>query len=283
MSRTAATARETLGQVDDLLGSMSKLAPTSTLLASRVSGFREQLEEVYELASLGLTTEALTHEISNIVEHLKGRTNQALTYLRRKQSRDAELLSFVDAVSSAVTALRKQLGHLDPSLRFARDKRDVIDLRKFFLDVGAFYKERLKAKRISYDVSERGDGNFSVRTSRGRLVQVVDNIILNSEYWLSADLDGGHISAAAIKVEIDAPRVRISDTGRGVIPELEGTLFEPFVTGKGRGRGRGLGLFIVAQLLDADDCTIQLSHERNEFGRRYIFDLDLSGARYEQP
>jgi signal transduction histidine kinase len=174
------------------------------------------------------------------------------------------------------------LGHLDPSLRFARDKREVIDLRKFFEDVGAFYEERLHAKRISYDVLESGDGNFSVRTSRGRLVQVVDNIILNSEYWLSADLDGGHISAAVIKVEIDAPHVRISDTGRGVIPELEGTLFEPFVTGKGRSRGRGLGLFIVAQLLDADDCTIQLSHDRNEFGRRYIFDLDLSGARYDE-
>lgn len=282
MSRTAANARTTLDQVDDLLESMSKLGPTSNLLASRVSGFREQLQEVYELASLGLTTEALTHEISNIAEHLKERTNQALTYLRRKQSRDAELLSFGDAVSSAVAALRKQLGHLDPSLRFARDKREVIDLRKFFEEVGAFYKERLGAKSIAYRISERGSENFSVRTSRGRLVQVVDNIILNSEYWLSADLDAGYIDSAVINVEIDAPHVRISDTGRGVIPELEATLFEPFVTGKGRSRGRGLGLFIVAQLLDADDCTIQLSHERNEFGRRYIFALDLSGARYDE-
>ncbi len=282
MSRTALTARQTLEQVDELLEAMSKLVPTSNLLANRVISFREQLEEVYELASLGLTTEALTHEISNIAEHLKGRTNQAQSYLRRKQSRDAELISFVDSVSSAVTALRKQLGHLDPSLRFARDKREVIDLRTFFDGVGSFYKERLAAKGISYALSEPVGGTFAVRMSRGRLVQVVDNIILNSEYWLSSDLEAGHISMAAISVDLNAPHVHISDTGRGVIPELEGTIFEPFVTGKGRSRGRGLGLFIVAQLLDADDCAIGLLHERNQFGRRYIFDLDLSGARYDE-
>ena len=53
MSRTAATARDTLGHVDTLLGSMSKLAPTSALLASRVSGFREQLEEAVRIGELG--------------------------------------------------------------------------------------------------------------------------------------------------------------------------------------------------------------------------------------
>jgi signal transduction histidine kinase len=282
MSHTVVAAKETLGKVNELLEVMSSLAPKSNVLANRVVRFREQIEEVYELASLGLTTEALTHEISNIAEHLKGRTNQAQSYLRRKQSRDAELLSFVDAVSSAVAALRKQLGHLDPSLRFARDRREVIDLHRFFAGVGLFYKERLGAKDISFQVSERGRGNFSVRMSRGRLVQVTDNILLNSEYWLAADLDVGQIKQASIRIVIDAPHVYISDTGRGVLRELEGILFEPFVTGKGRGRGRGLGLFIVEQLLDADDCTIALSHERNDFDRRYIFDLDLSGARHDE-
>ena len=280
LSQTAASARDTLKEVDDLLTALVQLGPTGKLLANRVAGFRERLEEVYELASLGLTTEALTHEISNIAENLRSRTNQAHSYLRRKQSRDVELLSFVEEVSTAVAALRKQLGHLDPSLRFARDRREVIDLREFFEKLGSFYKERLRGKGIEWRLTEARNGSFSVRMSRGRLVQVVDNLILNSEYWLAADLEAKHISRAAIKVQLDAPHVRISDTGRGVLPALEGNLFEPFVTGKGRGRGRGLGLFIVAQLLDSDDCTITLSPERNEYRRRYIFDIDFTGARH---
>ena len=83
---------------------------------------------------------------------------------------------------------------------------------------------------------------------------------------------------AEITIMVDAPVVTVRDNGRGVEERVEDALFEPFVTTKRSGEGRGLGLFVARQLLDSESCGIVLLPDRNNRGRRYVFELDLSGA-----
>jgi signal transduction histidine kinase len=109
-------------------------------------------------------------------------------------------------------------------------------------------------------------------------VQVLDNLILNSEYWLKEDLRLRTISKGLITFELQKPFVRISDNGRGIEPRLEASIFEPFVTGKGKGKGRGLGLFIVKQLLESEACDIALMPKRNKAGRLSVFEMNFSGV-----
>jgi signal transduction histidine kinase len=69
----------------------------------------------------------------------------------------------------------------------------------------------------------------------------------------------------------------ISDSGPGVDPRYEETLFEMFVTAKpDRDSGQGLGLFIIKQLLQIDGCDVLLLNDRNLDGRRYKFAVNLS-------
>ena len=75
--------------------------------------------------------------------------------------------------------------------------------------------------------------------------------------------------------------MRVADNGAGVDESVEDSLFEPFVTMKRTGEGRGLGLFVCRQLLDSESCDLVLLADRNERGRRYVFELDLSGATGE--
>ena len=42
--------------------------------------------------------------------------------------------------------------------------------------------------------------------------------------------------------------------------------------------GQGLGLFITQTLLKERKCSISLLQERNEFDRRYKFEIDLTEA-----
>jgi len=84
--------------------------------------------------------------------------------------------------------------------------------------------------------------------------------------------------AGVITVVIDKPYLRVGDNGRGVDPSVEATLFEPFVTAKGRGKGRGLGLFISAQLLESEGCSLGVLPSRNRYGRLYNFQMDLTGV-----
>jgi signal transduction histidine kinase len=120
--------------------------------------------------------------------------------------------------------------------------------------------------------------DFSIRINRGKLTQIIDNLVLNSEYWLLEDARLSRVKEPQIVFEIEEPWVRVSDNGRGIDPELEASIFEPFVSGKAPGTGRGLGLYIVQQLLQAEGCGITLTPERNTLGRRYVFQIDFSGA-----
>jgi signal transduction histidine kinase len=44
--------------------------------------------------------------------------------------------------------------------------------------------------------------------------------------------------------------VRITDTGKGIPPEIKARIFDAFFTTKAAGEGSGLGLYIVKQIID---------------------------------
>jgi len=131
---------------------------------------------------------------------------------------------------------------------------------------------------VTVDVVVANRGDFTVRFNRGKLMQIVDNLIINSTYWLKEDIRLGRTKTGTITLAVDRPFLRVCDTGRGIAPSVERNLFEPFITTKPRGEGRGLGLFIARQLLDTEGCAIALAGERNKKGRLYTFEIDLGGA-----
>ena len=186
----------------------------------------------------------------------------------------------IGTVRSSVAAMRKQLAHLVPSLRYLRERREQINLASFVEELGHFYEERLAAIGIKLVVQTHSKG-FSVYMNRGKLTQVFDNLVLNAEYWLKESIGAGFIEKGEITFAVGEPYVRVTDNGRGVEESVEDSLFEPFVTMKRTGEGRGLGLFVCRQLLDSESCELTLLTDRNERGRRYVFELDLSGAASE--
>jgi C4-dicarboxylate-specific signal transduction histidine kinase len=137
-------------------------------------------------------------------------------------------------------------------------------------------EDRFARFGISVHVQTKAD--FTIKFNTGHLLQVVDNLMRNSEYWLRQYAAHHEGAPLQIYVVIAGPEVLVWDTGPGVRPAIEKTLFEAFVTDKPRGQGNGLGLYIVTQLLERAGCSIRLSPERNEAKRRYKFVLDMSGA-----
>ena len=271
-------ARGLLAGLDSQLGDLVEIKALGRVLDDRVDSLRLQMDEMYEAIALGLTAEALSHEIFQIADGLAKRARAVKAKLGRTSAPAEVALEFVENVKSSVMALRKQLSYLSPALRFVREQREDLSIHTFVADVRDFYAERLARNSIELEVECRSEGDFRVWINRGKLAQVFDNFILNSEYWLIEEAKAGRMKRGIIQIVVDRPFVRISDNGRGIDPSVEPVLFEPFVTAKGRGKGRGLGLFIVKQLLDSEGCHVGALPERNAAKRLYGFQIDLRGA-----
>ena len=197
---------------------------------------------------------------------------------KKNSLRKAAVVTYSEHVRSSVTAMRKQLAHLTPSLRYLRERRERIEILELVQELATFYNEKLANKEIVVVVEKGRSPGFAVHMNKGKLTQVFDNLVLNSEYWLREAIRAGLIKKGEITIVVDAPVVRVMDNGRGVEESIEESLFEPFVTTKRSGEGRGLGLFVVHQLLDSESCGILLLPDRNSRGRRYVFEIDLMGA-----
>ncbi len=279
INETLVEAKSILKQVEAILSETRKLGSIADVIQPDLEYLRDQLAQFSELAGLGITAEALSHEMTVIADGLAARTTNLVIKLRANQSVDPQVLAYTEFVHTTIAGFRKQLSHLDPSLRYVREHRDEISMVVFFGDVQKFYEERFERNNISLAIEETCK-NFAILMNKGKLTQVVDNLFLNSEYWLKEDLRKATIKRARIYVKIQEPFVEVYDTGRGVSPSVEHQLFQPFVTTKPKGVGRGLGLFINRQLLDTSNCQILLLPDRNQFERRYIFRIDFTGALY---
>ena len=277
VSTAAASAEKMLAEVSVALDHASELKSMREVLDRRWETFHDEVSVLYESISLGLTAETLAHELHNIAARLAEKSATLLQEVKRGP-REASIVTYIEHVRSSVAAMRKQLAHLTPSLRYLRERRERIELLAWVQDLATFHNQKLHAKGIEVVVLKRGSPGVVVNMNQGKLTQIFDNLVLNAQYWLREAIRASSIKNGEITVVVDGSVVRVMDNGRGVEESVEDSLFEPFVTTKPSGEGRGLGLFVARQLLDSESCAIVLLPDRNARGRRHVFEIDLSGA-----
>jgi signal transduction histidine kinase len=276
--RTAMTSVQgTLTELTAFLLKVELAQDRNRVLHEEILQMRAQIEDGIETMGLGLTAEALSHEMFRIADGLASRTDDFARRVAGGTMDESEVRRYVEYIRGSVGALRKELAHFSPSLQYVRERRESIDMRSFAEEIAQYYGEHWRDRDTS--VLVRGDSisRFLVRASRGKLTQVLDNLLLNSGYWIGVAQDQGLIGQGQVTIRLRRPIITISDNGLGVEPSVEHSLFDAFVTRKPRGTGRGLGLFIVRQLLESDDCTIDLGPSRDDDQRRREFTINLAG------
>ena len=278
LERVIGEADRLIASVDLYVQRVDRLGTLADVLERDLDKLGEQVDDFAELAALGLTVESVAHELRNVTDALSQRTRDLSGRLKSTGGADPQVVAYLEHVRSAMSAVRKQLSHLSPALRYVREERQTFGLSAFVDDFVEFHRGRLARRSINLLV-DKPFAESRVRMNKGRLTQVLDNLVQNSEYWLREDLAAQRIQAAEIHLQsVGAGRLRVWDTGRGFDPAIEDSVFEPFVTNKPPGTGRGLGLFIVRQLLRAAGATIELLQDRNAQGGRYVLEVDLGGA-----
>ncbi len=147
------------------------------------------------------------------------------------------------------------------------------DLVEFIAGVERVFAPRARDKGLLLETQVDADVPRWVRGDEQRLRQVVFNLVANAVTFTQR---GGVV--VSVKVDGEALSFSVSDTGRGIMAEDMGRLFEPFVQlGERAAGGTGLGLAISRSLVERMGGKLQVESKPG-WGSRFWFAVRLPEA-----
>jgi len=241
-----------------------------------VESVEDEKARLLHLAALGLSIEKLAHELNRASKH-------ALEALSQMDS-SPNAASLKRSAVLQLQSLRKRLQNLDPLLTPARQTKQEFDLGKEIQSVLDGFQARFERHGIIPRLSTKGAGPVKVKAVRAMFIQVLENLIDNSVYWMSVGKRRKVADEAPreIHIVLDGNRnvIEVSDTGPGIAPENRERVFRPFFTLKPAGYGKGLGLYIGREIAEYHGGSLKLTDKGLKTKNRLnTFELDFSSGR----
>ncbi len=224
------------------------------LVFARALGAQSRLESrlrrTETLATMGQMAAMLAHEIRNPLGIIRGAAERIG---RRYQIEEDEVYRFIP---EEVDRLEATLGAY---LHFARPggEDEAGDLAEALDRTLALVRTEFERAGVVL-VTEIEEGAYPVATGAHFLQQVFLNVFLNSR---DAMPDGGTLTVSLVH-EGRRGRVRITDTGMGMTPEVRRRATEAFYTAKER--GSGLGLAVVDRVVEEAGGRLELQSRVGE-------------------
>lgn len=233
---------------------------------------RENASKV-RLATLGQLAAQLAHEIGTPLSSVSGHLQLAL--LQRDLT--PTLRERLEVATREIARIGRIVRDYLDSTRGLEPERKPTSLRQLLheaVEVTGGVEQPSKPA-VSIAIS---DEPADFVTDPGLLRQILINLLSNA---FDAIANNGYVTVAGGtkngKVEIS-----VSDTGAGISPEDQLSIFEPFYTTKGRGKNTGLGLAICRELAKTLGGSIEVKSTPGK-GSTFTVHLPLSGAGEGEP
>ncbi len=249
------------------------------MLRQDFSNSRDRMLSLYESAAVGLSARGLAHELRTHIVEIRRRIAGIEELMKDGRADEKNVARHARSIRAACASITSAAAIIDPLLPRTRAVKEVIDLFDFVTEYKENRKGGLDREGIDFEINGK-TGKAVAKINRGRLLAVLDNLTRNSVYWLRRGAEVLDIKRPKhIRVDIISSGFTLSDSGPGIDPDYEDSIFEMFISAKPAAeRGQGLGLFISSQLLAADGCSISLSTDKNQDGRRHKFIVDLGAV-----
>jgi len=206
-----------------------------------------------KLASLGLLAAGVAHEIRTPLTAIK-----AVLYLQKKkfQSGSPERDN-VEVVEREILRLERIVNDFIRFARPADPQPAVLNVEDLLLELQNFFTPQLGDANIQLIMEILAP--MRIRADAAQIKQVLINLVQNAADSIGGD---GKIILRArpdrkqiASVERSVVAIEVTDTGKGISPEVEKRLFDPFFTTKEN--GSGLGLTIAAQIVQKHGGELQ--------------------------
>ena len=225
---------------------------------------REDLQLSQRRETIAHLAAGIAHDLNNLVTVVAATASQ----LELRNAGDAELDQAVGRIRRAMDTARELVGGLN-ELGRPEQQRSHLDLRRIAAQsVELVGGDRVRRHQVKVEVP---DSPCMVLGSPTEVLQAIINLVLNG---CDADADvpprvtvtvrpcATMLPDRAPDVGMFNPQLRyalisVSDTGKGIHPEIRSKLFDHYFTTKGR-HGTGLGLAIVANIVRSHNAALWL-------------------------
>lgn len=235
-----------------IIAKRASLHRAMSLQNEQNSILKTQIQQIHSLASIGLISSMVAHELNNILTPLANYAQLAIDHPDDAALREKALQKTILNCQRACKIQQSLLALANGQ----RQPKQVANIRALVDEVFAclcrdFRKDKIE---VSIDI----DPKLEAPLVAAQIQQVVMNLVLNARDAMLGK--GGSIIIGAGKTE-DKLFISVADTGPGIPAAMLPRIFEPFVTTKSgsdssSGSGTGLGLAFCREIVEAHDGAI---------------------------
>lgn len=264
--------REEMEVFTDLEHSLQEFHDLSTRAQQRIEEVEADSRQMVQMAGVGLLVEMIAHELARSTEG-------ALASLESLRGKDLpqEVSARLDTLRAEVKSISKRLRVLDEASVPGRQRAEAFDLVGLVEDLKEGHAPQFARHRIEMRI-KAPKGPLRVKLVKGMVVQILENLLSNSVYWMKirADREAGYRPVIDVRIEADPLTIRFSDNGRGIAPDHRERVFRAYWSLKEKSKRRGLGLFIAASNAEDLKGKLTLSDKPDkQTGRLHEFVLEL--------
>jgi len=247
---------------------------------------REEIEESNRMASIGLLTGSVAHELRGPVAALVLQLGEQRRLLQEAATPGADSTTLVSELAELTadldTAVGRVRGILDQLGRLSRRDSQPAELDLAGVVRDAMETVRPYLRRRGIEVSEHLETSTQTTGRRDNLAQVLLNLVLNAADACEQAPAGSRTIRVSVAPDADRAVLQVDDSGPGIPPDAVRTIFTPFYTTKQRGKGTGLGLKICADVVTAHGGHIEVAN-RPQGGASFRVILPRHGATASTP
>jgi len=264
--------RDEMSVLSDLEHSLREFHDHSIKAQQRIEEVEADSKQMVQMAGVGLLVEMVAHELARSTE-------SALASLEGLRGKDLpqEITARLDTLRAEIKSISKRLRVLDEASVPGRQRTETFDLVRLVEDLKEGHASQFARHHIDMRITAP-KAPLRVKLVKGMVVQILENLLTNSVYWMKmrADREAGFRPVVDVKIETDPLTIRFSDNGRGIAPDHRARVFRAYWSLKEKSKRRGLGLFIASSNAADLKGRLTLSEKADKrTGRLHEFVLEL--------
>ncbi|MDU0460858.1 MAG: cache domain-containing protein [Geobacteraceae bacterium] len=225
---------------EDELAEMAGAFNRMTEIIRRNRDMEASLAQQGKMASLGVLSSGVAHEINNPLGVILGYAG----YLEGKMSEEDPNYKYIHEIKRESKRCKKIVQDLLSYARTPRPTLETTDLNNLLQQIVDFAANHTDMRGVTI-TTDFAVGLPQIELDGDQMRQVAINLILNAG---GAMPEGGRLFIKTEPAPDNRIRIQFQDSGCGIPQESLEKIFEPFYTTKER--GTGLGLAITKQIID---------------------------------